>query len=234
MRRYIDGFCGGVLPVSKGKSVALVVVDRLSKYAHFIPLSHPYTATVVAQIFFDQVFKLHGMPRTIYCYNTNWHSSIKITLFEVVYGRPPPSLLTYDQNIKELRATLKEAHNCMKKVYDSTLSLRKNLKLSPRYYGPYQIVKMIGVVAYKLNLPEESHIYRCSITLVQTELPPVREDDGTLHPKPQTVLNQRIHKRKKQIIIHWQGMSPAEATGEDLKAMTKQFSEYGLEDKTES
>ena len=55
------------LPISKEKSTILVVVDRLSKYAHFIPISHPYTATSVAQVFFDHVFRLHGMPQSIVC-----------------------------------------------------------------------------------------------------------------------------------------------------------------------
>jgi hypothetical protein len=59
---FIDG-----LPTSQGKTTIFVVVDRLSKYAHFIPISHPYTAVSVAQVFFEQIFRLHGMPQSIVC-----------------------------------------------------------------------------------------------------------------------------------------------------------------------
>lgn len=51
------------LPKSQGKDVIFVVVDRLSKYAHFMTLSHP--AVEVAQKYIDQVFQLHGWPRSI-------------------------------------------------------------------------------------------------------------------------------------------------------------------------
>lgn len=57
---FIDG-----LPLSFGKYVILVVVDRFSKAAHFMSLCHPYTAASVAQTFLDNVFKLHGFPRSI-------------------------------------------------------------------------------------------------------------------------------------------------------------------------
>ena len=50
---------------SQQKSVVFVVVDRFTKYVHFIPLAHPYTAAKVAQVFMQYVFKLHGMPSTI-------------------------------------------------------------------------------------------------------------------------------------------------------------------------
>lgn len=53
------------LPKVSGKSVLLVVVDQFSKYAHFIPLGHPYTAESVARVFFSEIFRLHGLPETI-------------------------------------------------------------------------------------------------------------------------------------------------------------------------
>jgi hypothetical protein len=53
------------LPKSGNKSVIMVVVDRLSKYAQLCALQHPFTASTVAQIFMDQVFKLHGMTHSI-------------------------------------------------------------------------------------------------------------------------------------------------------------------------
>ena len=57
---FIEG-----LPKSEGYSVILVVVDRFTKYAHFLPLKHPYSALLVARILFDSVIRLHGLPQTM-------------------------------------------------------------------------------------------------------------------------------------------------------------------------
>jgi hypothetical protein len=56
------------LPKSGNKSFIMVVVDRLSKYAHFCALQHPFTTSNVAKLFMDRVFKLHGMPHSIVSY----------------------------------------------------------------------------------------------------------------------------------------------------------------------
>lgn len=41
------------------------MVDRLTKYGHFISLAHPYTVETVAELFMEHVYKLHGLPRSI-------------------------------------------------------------------------------------------------------------------------------------------------------------------------
>jgi hypothetical protein len=57
---FIEG-----LPKSNKWDVIMVVVDKFSKYAHFLPLSHPYTALQVAQTYFSNIYKLHGLPSAI-------------------------------------------------------------------------------------------------------------------------------------------------------------------------
>lgn len=57
---FIEG-----LPRSGRFNCILVVVDKFSRYAHFIPLSHPFTAATVASTFMENVYKLHGPPEQI-------------------------------------------------------------------------------------------------------------------------------------------------------------------------
>jgi hypothetical protein len=199
---YVDFIEG--LPKVGGKSVILTVVDRISKYAHFIALGHPYTATSMAHAFFDGIVRLHGFPSLIvsdrdpvftghvwrdlfrlarmklrlstafhpqadgqsevvnkviamylrcvtsdrprawvnwlawveYCYNTSYHSALRTSPFEVVYGRSSPPMLpfeprmarteaagdllrTRDEILVEVRQRLLQAQQMSKKYYDA-------------------------------------------------------------------------------------------------------------------
>jgi hypothetical protein len=53
------------LPKSGNNSIVLLVVDHLSKYLHFCALQHSFTTSIVAQVFMDNIFKLHGIPHSI-------------------------------------------------------------------------------------------------------------------------------------------------------------------------
>jgi hypothetical protein len=49
------------LPRSENRDLIMVVIDKFIKYEHFIPLSHPVTATEVARTFLENIYKLHGL-----------------------------------------------------------------------------------------------------------------------------------------------------------------------------
>lgn len=52
----------GELPTAKGFDTIFVVVDKLTKYSHFILLSYPFSAKEVATVFMKEIVKLHGFP----------------------------------------------------------------------------------------------------------------------------------------------------------------------------
>ena len=57
---FIEG-----LPYSNGYTAIMVVVNWLTKYAHFVVLKHPFTTVIVAKAFVANVVRLHGIPTSI-------------------------------------------------------------------------------------------------------------------------------------------------------------------------
>ena len=58
-------FITGLPTTENGKDAIMVVVDRLSKMAHFIPTTTKVTAQEVADLFVKEILRLHGIPKTI-------------------------------------------------------------------------------------------------------------------------------------------------------------------------
>ncbi|GAU37779.1 hypothetical protein TSUD_158600 [Trifolium subterraneum] len=269
---FIEG-----LPPSAGKHVIFVVVDRLKKYAHFMALAHPYTAVDVAQVFLDNVFKLHGLPESItsdrdsiflssfwnaffklqdkptqwskwlslaeWWDNTNYHSSIHTTPFEIVYGQPPPihlpylpgsastvivdkSLMARDETIKLLKFHLLRAQNRMSQLADKHRSDRV-------FY-----VDRIGSVAYQLQLPLTAAIHNvfhvsqlklCPNPHAQPvqHLPP---DITTARRVPLAILDRKMVKRGRiattKVLVQWNDLPTDKATWEFYYDLLKKFPDF--------
>ena len=58
-------FVVGLPRTSKGYNSICVIADRLTKSAHFIPVDTKYTAKKYAEIYFERIVTLHGVPLTI-------------------------------------------------------------------------------------------------------------------------------------------------------------------------
>ncbi|KAK9057995.1 hypothetical protein SSX86_022835 [Deinandra increscens subsp. villosa] len=341
------------LPPSSRFDTILVVVDRLSKYAHFICLSHPYTAKGVASVFCKEIVRLHGFPRSIvsdrdvvflsnfwqelfrlsqtklkrstayhpqtdgqtevlnrcleaylrcfaseqptkwsvylpwaeYSYNTGYHTATGTTPFSIVYGREPPSLFPYvagetknaeleqqlvdrDDMIKLLRQNLQKAQDRMKNQANQkrreltfqvgdyvflkiqpyrqkSLAKRRYEKLSPRFFGPYRIKRVVGPVAYELELPPEARIHPVfhismlkpahgSFSSIPTTPLPVTKD-WEIDLQPNSVITHRwVHEAGQpvlELLISWCNRPVEESTWETYDLVAEQFPAFRLEDK---
>ncbi|KAL0420985.1 UNVERIFIED_CONTAM: Transposon Ty3-G Gag-Pol polyprotein [Sesamum latifolium] len=269
---FIEG-----LPSSEGKDSILVIVDRLTKYSHFIPLKHPYTASFIAKTFFDNIYKLHGLPVSIvtdrdrvftsrfwkelfnmagvslemssaYHPQTdgqtervnqcleNYLRCLKATPFQALYGYPPHQL-TIGPYMQNHHSEVEELMQERVKPYRQTVVfLRKQLKLSAKYYGPYKVLERIGMVAYRLELPPSSKIHPVfHVSLLKKKIgfkyfPSVSLpdfEDEVFKVYPTAILARRLVPRNNvgvpQVLIQWSHGSPDQATWEDYKDMAAKF-----------
>jgi hypothetical protein len=53
------------LPESNGFNIVLIVVDPLSRMAHFLPCTKTITAEETATLLLHGVYRLHGLPRVL-------------------------------------------------------------------------------------------------------------------------------------------------------------------------
>ena len=71
------------LPKSEGKSVIMVVVDRLTKYAHFCALSHPFNASTVTIVFMDAVATALALKGCAYLVSLSTTTMIRLFPFDL-------------------------------------------------------------------------------------------------------------------------------------------------------
>ena len=122
---------------------------------------------------------------------------------------------------------------------------RSNMKLSPRFYGPYRVLEKIGSVAYKVELPAGSRIHPVfhvsqlkqklgAVDFVVDELPAITED-GAMVVEPKWILEVRWtrvgRKTVQEVLVHWTGLRCEDATWERLSDLEMQFPHLNLEDK---
>ncbi|PKU79317.1 hypothetical protein MA16_Dca000662 [Dendrobium catenatum] len=105
-----------------------------------------------------------------------------------------------------------------------TLASRRSEKLSPRYYGPFEIERKVGMVAYRLKLPPHSSIHpvfhasllKKSIgdhTVTTPTIPRGLTEDMQLLLEPLQVMEVRKKNQgKREVLIAWKDLPTHEAT----------------------
>ncbi|XP_026459437.1 uncharacterized protein LOC113360105 [Papaver somniferum] len=252
------------LPKYEGREVIMVVVDRFTKYIHFLPLIHPFTAASVAKVFLDNIFKLHGLPATIVSdrdniFLSNFWQELFTKMGTALHMSSAYHPKTNGQT-ERVNACLESYLRCMTSYIPSKwvswlslsewqtyVQLKRSLKLTAKFFGPYQVTAKIGKVAYKLNLPVTSRIHPVfhvsqlkpklgAGLLPQTTLSSL-DSNGFLEVTPFQILSTRTIKKNQQLVdqvlVHWNHSAAAHATLEDKALIKQQFPKLILEDKNQ-
>lgn len=177
------------------------------------------------------------------------------------YGHQQTLVAELDQQLQlrnemldELKLQLARAQNRMKKFADEkrrpvqfeegelvylklqpyrekSLAKRVNEKLSPRFFGPYQVIQKIGAVAYKLQLPDTANIrlvFHVSqlrkaigpMTPIQP-LPPLLSSELEWIVQPAGVLDIRPSSDStsegQEVLVQWQNLPSFDASWEPFK-----------------
>ncbi|KAI5387964.1 hypothetical protein KIW84_073887 [Lathyrus oleraceus] len=120
------------------------------------------------------------------------------------------------------------------------LAKRLNQKLSPRFYGPYEVIQKIGAVAYKLKLPEDTRVHpvfhvsllkkAVKLNVEPQPLPACMKEDWHLEPTPERVVEtRRTEQGVLEVLIKWKNLPEFENSWELVEKMTQEFPEFLLE-----
>ncbi|KAA0032688.1 putative polyprotein [Cucumis melo var. makuwa] len=157
---FIEG-----LPKATGYDSIMVVIDRLSKMAHFITLKHPFTVKQVAEKF-EEIIRKYGYRIQSKSNNNSVEQLLKER--DLVISALKENLLIGQKGMKKQadrhRRELKfqigdEVYLKLRPYRQQSLARKCCEKLAPKIYGPYCIIEEIGEVAYHLDLLSEAIIH---------------------------------------------------------------------------
>ncbi|KAK6160734.1 hypothetical protein DH2020_004115 [Rehmannia glutinosa] len=195
-----------------------VIVDRLTKYAHFLPIRNTTSLQRLAQLYIREVVRLHGvpgwdshLPLAEFAYNNSYQATIGMAPYEALYGRKCRS----PERIRIAQSRQKSYADNRRRDLEFEVGDRVFLRLSPRR------------VLYDLEKVEK---YNPDLTHIIKEEIPVIQEDLSYVEQPLRIIDHQIKelrgKRIPLVKVLWQKHNkPEDATWELEEDMIKNYPE---------
>ncbi|GJW04144.1 putative reverse transcriptase domain-containing protein [Tanacetum coccineum] len=204
---------------SSGYNTIWVIVDRLTKTAHFLLVNEMDFMERLTRLYLKEVISRHGVPVSIisdrdsrftshfwqslqkalveFLYNNNYHTSIKDAPFEALYGRKCRSPVYWTEksyaDVRRKPLEFQVGDKVMLKVspWKGVIRFGKRGKLNSRYIGPFKILTKVGIVAYRLELPEQ--LGRVHSTFHVSNLKKCLSDETLVIPLDEIQIDDKLH-----------------------------------------
>ncbi|GJS17899.1 putative reverse transcriptase domain-containing protein [Tanacetum coccineum] len=225
MGEHNDGLCKyQYANMGNGQDTIWVIVDRLTKYSHFLPMREDDTLEKLTRQYLKEVVSRHGVPVSIiFDRDGKFTSHFWKSLNKALVTIPALRLLhlrhcmgtSVDHLSDRLKLDVKITHwprgssktilrdrdKVMLKVspWKGMIRFGKRGKLNPRYIGPFKIIAKVGTVAYRLELPEQ--LSRVQSTFHVSNLKKCLVDEPLAIPLDEIQIDDKLHFIEERVEI---------------------------------
>nr|GEW25868.1 reverse transcriptase domain-containing protein [Tanacetum cinerariifolium] len=219
-----------------GHDLIWVMVDRLTKLAHFLAVCEDFNTKKLARMYIKEIVASYGVPvsiisdRNSYFTSRFWQSLQKALGTQKSYA---------DNRQKPLEFSVGDKVLLKVSPRKGMVRFGKRSKLSPRYIGPFEIVERVGPVAYRLRLPRElvevhdtfhvSNLKKCLANAnLHVPLEEVKINDKLHFVKdPMEIIDRELKKLKRRRIpivkVCWNSRQGPEFTWEQEDEMKRKY-----------
>nr|GFA79341.1 retrotransposon protein, putative, Ty3-gypsy subclass [Tanacetum cinerariifolium] len=151
---------------SQGFDTIWVIVDRLTKFAHFLPIRENDPLDKLARLYLNRIVERHGILVSIICDQVGesqltgpeliQETTEKIVLIKQRMQAAQDRQKNYaDQKQKPMEFEIGDRVMLKVSPWKGVVRFGKRGKLNPRYVGPFKVLAKVWKVSYKLELPQE-------------------------------------------------------------------------------
>eukprot|EP00253_Pinus_taeda_P011600 PITA_11600 len=230
-------FITGLPKTKRNNDSIMVVVDRLSNVAHFIPVQSTYKATQIAHIFMPNVFKLHGLPKTIISdHDVKFTSAFWRTLFAALGTELNFSTAYHPQTDRQTERVNQVVEDMLRAyVMQQPMLWEEYLHLvefayNNGYHSSTQLRPFEVLYGRKCRTPSNWGGPEDRLSLgphMLKDMEDMVEPKGEVVVEPPNILDWREVQLRKRVItqvkVQWQHFGPEEATWEDEALMMRNY-----------
>nr|GEU61708.1 hypothetical protein [Tanacetum cinerariifolium] len=218
-------FVSGLPRTPSGYDSIWVIVDRLTKSARFLPIKKTDSIEKLAQLYLKEIVCRHGVHMSIISnrdslFTSRFWETLQKSLgtqlkLSTAYhpetdGQNERTIQTLEDMLSHQKSYADVRHKpiefevgdmVMLKVspWKGVIRFGKHGKLSPRYIGPFKVIKMISLVAYKLELPKK--LRGIHNTFHVSNLKKCLADENLVIPLKEVQVDDKVHFIKEPMEI---------------------------------